>query len=201
MAKTAKSVNRQRLAQAIADAEAEGPLTNRQTLYAAVCERYNVACGVGASREWITPSIVLLRIQEWGMTVKTPIGKRGRPAGSKIPQKLDENGQPIARKRRQGRKASAANLNAMREGEFSSASFDGLLAKIANGSLTARIKANCLACAGFDRSEIKHCGVTSCPLWDVRPFQTPKGLGKEGQSQQPTIDAPNTLMYDLPILA
>lgn len=185
MAKTPKPVNRQRLAEAIAAAEANGPLTNRQTLYAAVCERYNVACGPSASSQWITPSVVLLRIKEWGMTVKTPIGKRGRPAGCKIAPRLDANGNPIARQKRKGRKASAANLEAMRQGEFKGSSYEGLLTRIENGSLTARIKANCLACAGFDRSEVKHCGVTSCPLWDVRPYR--ESTSNNSESSPPEL--------------
>lgn len=191
MAKVAKPVNRQRLAEAIASAEAEGPLANRQMLYGAVAERYNIACGATCPKDWITPSIVMLRISEWQMTIKTPVGKRGRPIGSKIPQKLDENGQPI-RRNRKGRKASAENMAAMREGEFSSTSYDGLMARIESGSLTARIKANCLACAGFVREEVKHCGVTSCPLWDVRPFQAPTGLG--------SVDTQPALVCALPVL-
>lgn len=203
MAKTAKPVNRQRLAQAIADAEAQGPLTNRQTLYAACAERYNVACGATCPKDWITPSIVLLRIQEWQMSVKTPVGKRGRPAGTKIAPKLDANGNPLPRATRKSRKASAANLEAMKSGEFASPSYEGLLTRIENGSLTARIKANCLACAGFDRSEIKNCGVTSCPLWDVRPFRThaPSGLESDATNDtNETLDAQPSLEYALPII-
>jgi hypothetical protein len=168
--KVAKPVNRQQLVNAIAAAEANGPLTNRQALYGAVAERYNVACGPTQSSQWITSSIVLLRIKEWGLSVKTPVGKRGRPAGCAIPRKLDDQGNPIPRKRK-GRKASETNLNAMREGEFVGEQYKGLLQRIENGSLTARVKANCLTCAGFMRTEIANCGCTGCPLWDVRPYQ------------------------------
>lgn len=184
MAKTPKPVNRQRLAQAIEATEANGPLVNRQTLYASVCERYNIACGPSASSQWITPSIVLLRIQEWQMSVKTPIGKRGRPVGSKIAPRLDENGNPLPRKRRTGRKASKENLEAMRGGEFKGSSYEGLLQRIENGSLTARIKANCLACAGFVRDEVKNCQCISCPLWDVRPYKESTSNNSESGSQE-----------------
>lgn len=33
------------------------------------------------------------------------------------------------------------------------------------------IKAQCLACTGYDRETIKSCTGYSCPLWKYRPFQ------------------------------
>jgi hypothetical protein len=41
----------------------------------------------------------------------------------------------------------------------------------AGGSRAAAIKAKCLTCTNFDRSEITHCRVETCPLWVVRPYQ------------------------------
>ncbi len=42
-----------------------------------------------------------------------------------------------------------------------------------SGSASPRqaIKAMCLACVGFDRSQVEKCSGWSCPLWKYRPFQ------------------------------
>ena len=34
------------------------------------------------------------------------------------------------------------------------------------------IKAHCLTCTGFDRTEIRDCAVLRCPLWLYRPYQS-----------------------------
>lgn len=45
------------------------------------------------------------------------------------------------------------------------------------GSASPRqaIKAQCLACVGFDRDSIKNCSGYSCPLWAYRPYQILEG--------------------------
>jgi hypothetical protein len=200
--KVAKPVNRQQLVNAIAQAESSGPLTNRQALYALACEAYNIAAGASNPKLWITPSIVLLRVKEWNLAVSTPVGKRGRQPGSTIPRKLDEHGNPIPRAQRKGRRASKTNMGAMRAGEFRGEQYQGLLTRIENGSLTARIKANCLACAGFVTAEVANCGCTGCPLWDVRPFQSPKGLEAAAPENVVSgLDVPKQLEYSLAIVS
>lgn len=39
------------------------------------------------------------------------------------------------------------------------------------GSRTAAIKAFCLDCVGFQRSDITNCTALACPLWPYRPYQ------------------------------
>lgn len=39
------------------------------------------------------------------------------------------------------------------------------------GRAVAVVKAKCLECCNFDRSEIRDCTVLACPLWAYRPFQ------------------------------
>lgn len=38
-------------------------------------------------------------------------------------------------------------------------------------SLRMSINAKCFDCSNRQTEEIKHCTVTSCPLWLVRPYQ------------------------------
>lgn len=33
------------------------------------------------------------------------------------------------------------------------------------------IRTKCLACCNFERDEVKHCRVITCPLWAYRPYQ------------------------------
>ena len=42
----------------------------------------------------------------------------------------------------------------------------------------AAVKAFCLECLWMDRQAIRSCTVTSCPLWNVRPFQRREGRKK-----------------------
>ena len=40
-----------------------------------------------------------------------------------------------------------------------------------SGGRANAIKAMCLTCVGYDRSEITNCTGFACPLWKYRPFQ------------------------------
>ena len=40
------------------------------------------------------------------------------------------------------------------------------------GSRTAAIKAQCMECLGWSRSDVRQCTALACPLWPVRPYQT-----------------------------
>ena len=42
-------------------------------------------------------------------------------------------------------------------------------------SLRASVNAFCLECLWLDAGAIRDCGVRSCPLWNVRPYQPRKG--------------------------
>jgi hypothetical protein len=41
----------------------------------------------------------------------------------------------------------------------------------------AAIKAMCLVCLDFDRSEIGHCTAHACPLWEYRPYVDSEPVG------------------------
>lgn len=56
-------------------------------------------------------------------------------------------------------------------------SCQGALRGAFSGSASPRqaIKAQCLACVGFDRNAIRNCTGWSCPLWAYRPYQSDGG--------------------------
>ena len=42
-----------------------------------------------------------------------------------------------------------------------------------------KIKAKCLECSCYQRSEVTNCRAETCPLWSFRPYQTPEELQDE----------------------
>ena len=86
MAKTKTVVDQVAFKAAITTVEAKGPLSNRGVLFAAVTDEYNKK----NKEAQITVQITGLRMNEWNLldTLKTPKGKRGRPAGSKNSAKV-----------------------------------------------------------------------------------------------------------------
>ena len=57
--------------------------------------------------------------------------------------------------------------------EKAPASVQKLLQRAYSGESSPRqaIKAMCLECTHYDRSEIANCTVHRCPLWKYRPFK------------------------------
>lgn len=50
--------------------------------------------------------------------------------------------------------------------------YSGVFKKAKSGkSRLAAIKAKCLECCGFQRSEVQRCTVETCPLHPYRPYQ------------------------------
>lgn len=177
MAKTETPVGRAALVAAIQFCETNGPFANRSLLYSCVATQYNHA---EQPRKHITPSIVLLRIRDWGLTVKTPMGKRGRAKGAILSPEhkaamLAGRGQRTPKSERfaSDPKISAA-LSAL--AQRTPERFKGLVDDIRNGSRNAAVKLHCLECSGYQTSEVADCVCVACPLWAFRPYQ------KGGQS-------------------
>jgi hypothetical protein len=68
----------------------------------------------------------------------------------------------------------------------------GILRRAFDGTASPRdaIKAQCLACVGYDRQEVTNCTGYTCPLWMYRPYQNDASgtlfRGREGDE----IDLP-----------
>lgn len=56
------------------------------------------------------------------------------------------------------------------------------------GSRTAGIKAFCLDCVGFQRSDITNCTALACPLWPYRPYQGGDEDTDATESGQDTVE-------------
>lgn len=42
---------------------------------------------------------------------------------------------------------------------------------VARKSMRAALKAQCLECVNWEKSEIRNCTALGCPLWAYRPYQ------------------------------
>jgi len=154
MARTKIQIDKSQLAKIITDLENQRTFRTRQQLTEAVVEQLPMS---------VSPAWVTLRIKEFNIEPKTPKGKRGRAAGTKL-----SSGQKAAMQA--GRKTRSVT-NVVELQEYFPESRQGLVNKIAKGSLAACVKAKCLECCNFDTKEIKHCEIKTCPLWSFRPYQ------------------------------
>lgn len=171
MARTATVVDRTRLVQAIEKAEAGGVFSTRNELYDAAAKLYG--------DEKVSPSVVYLRIKEWGLVCKTPIGKRGRKDLGAI-KGAPRNRVPRAQKfKAPAKRAAIAALRHAVSGPIryqdgstnDTSKYLPVVNRVEAGSMKAAIKLKCLDCCAYDKEEIKHCACSSCPLFLFRPFQ------------------------------
>ena len=165
------------LKQAITTAEQEGPLPNLSRLYETVRSILVNELGVDHN---LTPSVVMLRIRDEKIPVKTQKGRIGRQKGWKK-NLVDKNGNAPIIKR--SRKIKPENIQAV--AKHVGPKYINLVNRIARGSLTAMIKLNCLECSGFQREEVKYCGCVQCPFWSVRPFQKSLNENLEEEEASP----------------
>ena len=63
-------------------------------------------------------------------------------------------------------------------------------------SKASAVKAKCLECSSFQRTEVALCNIVVCPLWEVRPFR--KDLVKEKRSGKGCVPE-NLDSKDIPI--
>jgi len=112
----------------------------------------------------LSASVLYLRYKQNALLCKTPKGKRGRGSNTEIKRtpridKLKIN--PNFAK-------NIENLKRDLPGK------ENLIDRIANGSMSAAVKANCLACCGGDKKLAQNCNVINCALYLFNPFMKTK---------------------------
>lgn len=156
--KTKLKVDKDALQSAIQAVESKQTFSNRQTLADAV-----------ADTEWakkhqpkpITSSVVLLRIKEFNLSLKTPKGKRGRQGSISSQQKdLMQSGRKKVKTRILTELRKIVPLKKLK-----------LVEKAEKGSLKSLLILKCGECSDWQNQEIKNCTVVSCPLHTIRPYQ------------------------------
>lgn len=170
MSRKTTPVDKGLLQQAIDFAEKDGPLANQSLVWNAAAEYYNKNAGV----EPITHSVVYLRFGEFGLTCKTPKGKKGRGAMTEEQKaKMQEARQnhPRKSKAEQFKHVRGFDKNMEKLRKITPKSLTGLVNRLANGSRVAAEKLMCLQCVGFERTAVRECTGYSCPLFLFRPYQ------------------------------
>jgi hypothetical protein len=174
MARRTIEVDRVKLEAAIAQVEAAQEFTNRSALYMAVTPVYNRM----SPPEEITVAVCTLRVTQWGLTCKTPFGKKGRTAMT------PEQKAAMAAGRAGGRKSRAEKFADQQDIQAGFAEikrttpdrFEGIVHKLTVlGSMRAGVALKCLECSNFQTAEVRNCVIPSCGLYAFRPYKNKAG--------------------------
>lgn len=144
MAKIKMPISPETLQRAVDTAEASGPFAARSHLYVAVADLLR------GEYPKITPSVVLLRINEFGTVMKTTKGRLHNVGGGP----------------KTARKMDIKALSRVVPPRWAKS-----VQRLAKGSLKAAIKLKCLDCCCWDVKEIKGCEIKDCSLWNFRPYK------------------------------
>lgn len=109
--------------------------------------------------------VVLQRVKELGIVVKTPPGKKGRVKGAG-PVKRTPRSEKFAR-------SEAISNSFVELRENTESKYHNLIDAIQHrGSLKAAVKLKCIECCCGSPKEVKLCTSNGhCSLWPFRPFQ------------------------------
>lgn len=118
------------------------------------------------------PIIIRNRILDFGLTMKTEKGKKGRTAG-------DGAGFLGPRKRKGKANDYKIALNMV----FAQDGMSKRVDSASKGSLKSAVALKCYDCAGFSKREVGLCTIVSCPLWAYRPWVNKQSLTEEGRKQ------------------
>lgn len=157
------------LEKAINDAEASNTFDNRSALYTFVCDKLKTCLDDKGNIKTLTPSVIYLRVNEYGLVPKTPIGAKGNISLISRPKKEES-----FRKRPD----FSISKEAM-EKHF--VEKPKLVKKVLNGSAAAAIKLNCYECSGFDQKEAGRCTLIACTFYHFNPFIEHSQRNSEGK--------------------
>lgn len=159
-------VNARELQEVITKCEQQMPngvFRTRQELWLAVCE---TEWAKGQSRP-LQPATAMLKAKELGVSIATPIGKRGREKGSARP--MGAGGKKRAGMSDKAFKALVSEMpKEVRNAEY----IKKILAKVKERRTTSLlVKLKCLECTNWQRSEVSSCEIEGCALWSIRPYK------------------------------
>lgn len=170
MARQAIVLSFGQLQQAIYDAENLQPnkqFSSRSALWAAVIQQ--------AGMPTMTPQTAMLKAQTWGCVVSTPVGKKGRAAGTGMPAEA------IAKRGKKRKRIFPLDLVAPLKNAAGPAN-SNLADRVIAGNVRAAVKLNCLICSGHSKKEVALCCCTECPFYTMRPFKHPLTKTRQGRN-------------------
>jgi hypothetical protein len=112
----------------------------------------------------LSGQVAMVLANKFKLTIKTPLGKRG---GGSV---------PINTGSKTRRVISLDVLTPVKK--VVPQKYQKLVNSMAKGSKKAAIKLVCLQCSNWQPNEVRHCPVTNCVTYPIRPFQ---GKPKEGE--------------------
>lgn len=150
------TLDKQEFQEVVTNLENENVFPNRTQLWEAL---EATEWAKGRSPRPLTAQVAMMKAEELGIEIKTVKGKRGRSKGQG----------PTST----GRKKKVFSTEELRKGipAEERAGLEKTINKAGGGSLKARIKLMCLDCCNWEKGEVAHCEIKSCPLWDVRPYK------------------------------
>lgn len=172
-------VDRPKFEAAVVQAESGGPLANLSKLNEAIVAIYNS----GEVPEPISPSVAGLRLRDFGISIKTVAGKRGRgtaPSAETI-EKMRAARALSKGKKKKNHPDKELSLEAMRQTLIHNGAqrFLPLVERIGKGSSTAERKLGCLECVAYMPKEVRDCSDIGCVHWLRRPYQSLKSDSPE----------------------
>lgn len=164
MGRVAKIIEKDKLENIIKKLESENTYTTRSQLFMEVADKYSNLYGVSFSH-----SCAAQRAKQYGIEIKTQMGERGahlKGGNADALKKWRETGEGQVKKP----KISSPDFLAFWAKE-EGGKFLKIAKSAARGSLKAKLKLKCIECAGCSLKEVALCHITTCPLWDTRPYQ------------------------------
>lgn len=143
----------------VAELEGREKFASRSALWAAVAaDERSKAIG-------LQPQVAMMKAKAWGIAVTTPLGERGRRAGTGLPAEA----KPENRKPRSVQRISLDIVSEMKA--FFPESVHGKVNRAAKGSYKAAVQLKCMDCTCNQKKEIALCTIRICPLWAFRPYR------------------------------
>jgi hypothetical protein len=176
MARTKLEINKDDFQKVVTDLESKQTFENPSALWKAV-EATDWAKGLQPRP--LTAAVAYARAKELGIVIKTQPGKRGAGGLTGAPR--------VRVPRSKKMKAFAETFQRLRK--ETPKRFLPLVDKAEKGSAKACIKLKCLECSAWQPTEVRHCVITNCPLYPIRPFQ---GKGKEDAPEEAVASGANS---------
>lgn len=164
MGRAAKIIDKDKLEAIIVNLETNNKYTTRSQLFTEVAEKYSALHGVNFSN-----ACAAQRAKQFGIEIKTQMGERGshlKGGNGEALKKWRETGE-VQDKKPKLKNPDFLPYWAKQEG----GKFLKIAKSAARGSVKAKIKLNCIDCAGCSTKEVALCEIKTCPFWDIRPYQ------------------------------
>lgn len=164
MGRASLLIDKDLLSKSVRDCESSKEYSNRSLLFKDVATTYGTHIGKSVSSTWI-----LLKIQELGIELRTPKGRKGLQQGQpRINTERTTRAVKLATDPKAVTSLKLLKIEVLKEKQ---GKYLPLYYKVEKGSLKAAIQLKCLECCNFQANEVRNCPCKSCVLHCFRPFR------------------------------